>query len=51
MGVSNVPFGDLSLSDEPSNDRVAAFLFSNSILLPLSAFLVKSLCNSNKKKK
>lgn len=31
IGVSNVPFGDLSVSDDPSEDSVAAFLFSNSI--------------------
>ena len=33
MGVSNVPLGDLSVSDDPSDASVAAFLFSNSIAL------------------
>ena len=32
MGVSNVPFGDLSVSEDASDASVAAFLFSNSIL-------------------
>lgn len=31
MGASNVPLGDLSVSVEPSDASVAAFLFSNSI--------------------
>lgn len=33
IGVSTVPFGDLSVSSDLSDASVAAFLFSNSIVL------------------
>lgn len=40
MGVSNVPFGDLSVSVEDSEARLDAFLFSNSIV---ACFVVSEL--------
>lgn len=33
IGVSTVPFGDLSVSSDLSDASVAAFLFSNSIVV------------------
>lgn len=33
MGVSNVPFGDLSVTEESSEDSVADFRWSNDMVL------------------
>ena len=43
MGVSNVPFGDLSVSFELSDASIDAFLLSKSIFLLLSLFSFSSV--------
>lgn len=51
MGASKVPLGDLSVSDEPSDESIAAFLFSNSMsfILPCDTLLQsKTLCKANR---
>ena len=46
IGMSNVPFGDLSVSVEPSDANVAAFRLSNSIFFFLLT-LLSSVCSKN----